>query len=78
MESLSPGEANLGERAVEVFRRRKEFLKKDLTKDYEYLVSKKRMSVQYVDYHDGGYRTPLLDDLCVFSANRKIASSPRK
>jgi Histone-fold protein len=74
VEEICPEEANLGERAAEVFGERREFLKKDLTRDYEYLIGKKRLNVQYVDYYDGGYKTPLLDDLVVISANRKIAN----
>lgn len=57
---------------VEVNEEKKEILKKEETRDYEYLLSKKRLSINYISYYDGGCETPLLDDLLLLSTNRKI------
>lgn len=71
-EATGGKEVRLDTRSVEIYEDRRDFLKKEESRDYEYLINQKRLCMKYIGYYEGGCETPLLDDLVVLSSARKI------
>lgn len=76
--SLAPAVADLDQPIVTVHPKKRELLVRENMRDYEYMLSRKRLTTKYWTPCETTAEIPLLNDLLILSTTRKIKKKRRE